>query len=480
MPQRYTAKEERVCWKCDTKITIGSPISWTRSGEHRGVWHHIDCGNSSGSDMIPAPEPAIEHFPKPEVRTFHKKASAPDGFHPTIDHWEVDADGNVKWVNNHGGNSGPSGYGSVEAMLETGKIEETTGQGAGQAPDSVPESRPVPTDSGVGVEQTPAETATDQQTQQAQQVHQQEALDNQAKIDKLEADNKKQDDEIAKQKDKLERLEAQLDKIAGPKPVQNGEHTEHFLFDKLVARVEAGLKVYPYGLPGCGKSHAAFDVSKKLNLEFGTVSLSLQSPAWLLMGFVDAHSQYVTTPFRKWYEFGGLFVFEEVDNSSGNLLASLNSAAENKMCAFPDGVVDMHESCRMIVTGNTNGQGGDERFPDRQALDGAFLNRFAFMEWVLDPDLEKMIAMKLDSGLGLHWLEWIRSVREFCQDAYQRVIVSPRSTYMGIRLLHVESDLADIADAVLWHGLDKDTVEAIMASCPYPKPLSDAFSGGVK
>ena len=38
-----TADHEGNCYKCSTFIKPGDPITWARTGEHKGQWYHIDC-----------------------------------------------------------------------------------------------------------------------------------------------------------------------------------------------------------------------------------------------------------------------------------------------------------------------------------------------------------------------------------------------------------------------------------------------------
>ena len=135
-------------------------------------------------------------------------------------------------------------------------------------------------------------------------------------------------------------------------------------------------------------------------------------------------------------------------------------------------MIERHKDFRMVVTGNTTGMGGDIRYPDRQVLDGAFRDRFDFLNWEIDLDLETRLVESINGDRGLPWLAWVRTVRKYCDEAFPQLVVSPRASMKGARLLHTEIPLELVADAALYKGIDKDTVEAITLACPFPKELS--------
>ena len=241
----------------------------------------------------------------------------------------------------------------------------------------------------------------------------------------------------------------------------------HFQVDKLLKLVQAREDIYLFGEPGSGKSFAAHQIAEMLGLEYGYISLELQTPASRLVGYMDANGNYVSTIFRKLYENGGVFCIDEMDNASGNLLTSLNSALGNGSGAFPNGMVKRHKDFICISTGNTAGLGGNVRFPERRVLDSAFRDRFIFINWQYDEILEENITLAINPD-AINWLLWVRSVREYVVDNSIRLIATPRASFKGAKRLLEGFGIDEIADMTLFKGIDKDTKQRILNNIPLP------------
>jgi cobaltochelatase CobS len=224
-----------------------------------------------------------------------------------------------------------------------------------------------------------------------------------------------------------------------------------------------------FGKPGVSKSFSTKQAADAMGLSFGLISLNPQTPESRLFGFIDAGGKYHRTLFREAFENGGVFLIDEIDNANDALLTSLNSCLANGHGAFPDGRIERHADFVCVATANTPGRGGDANHSGRRQLDAATINRFAVIEWKNDDELEMRIATAINEKAGRLWLEWIRKVRVYCEAHHPRVIVSPRSTYMGAKaLLDSPFTIEQIADMTLFKGLDKDTKAKILSACPFP------------
>jgi hypothetical protein len=257
------------------------------------------------------------------------------------------------------------------------------------------------------------------------------------------------------------------------KPAVTVEHAHHML-PRLLELVSGGYHVYLYGPPGSGKSAAAVQAAKALNRRYGYISLNPQTFESRLLGARTAGGDYTDTEFFRCYTEGGVFCIDELDNAHPSLLNTLNGMLEsdadgNGRGAFPCGVVDRHPDFICIATGNTNGRGGDRQFPERRALDVAFAERFVFLYWPYDDALEQHLVLQTNPNAE-PWLTWVRRVREHVADNGLRLIVSPRASIRGARLLRETTwSMRDIADAVLFKGFDKDSVDAILTAHPLPE-----------
>lgn len=251
---------------------------------------------------------------------------------------------------------------------------------------------------------------------------------------------------------------------------------KHKLYPLLFHYVGMRQHVYLWGAPGAGKSHVARQIANELGLEFSYISVNPQSPASLLLGYMDAHGIYRESElFRRWRD-GGVFLFDEQDNCSSSLLTVLNGMLASDLANFPCGMVPKHQDFIFVGTGNTSGRGGDWQFPERRKIDEASIDRLAFIRWDYDNDLELALALKVNSG-ARQWVEWIQRVRGFvslkANGIKGGVYATPRSSMAGAKdLLAIGMpffSMTEIAERHVWKGTDPDTVARIAANCPLPK-----------
>ena len=245
--------------------------------------------------------------------------------------------------------------------------------------------------------------------------------------------------------------------------------TQHYGFDDLLELAQMRMDSYLYGEPGTGKSTATEYIAKALELPYGYISLTIQTSESRIVGYNDAQGNYVPTEFYKRYTEGGVFCIDEIDNASGNLLTSLNSALANGNGAFPCGQVKRHPDFICIATGNTTGFGHNPMFPERQVLSGAIRDRFVFMNWTYDEKLEKLIALAQDDNKArtAAWVTWIQSVRKYAQQYDPKLPVTPRASIKGAKLLN-KFDIRKCADMLVFRGYDKDSIVRILKNNPLP------------
>jgi hypothetical protein len=142
--------------------------------------------------------------------------------------------------------------------------------------------------------------------------------------------------------------------------------------------------------------------------------------------------------------------------------------------AFPNGLAEKHPDFVLIATGNTCGKGANPMFPERRPFDAAFSERFSFIEWDYDVNLEKAVTLAINSK-AIDWHRWVLKAREYCKKNHPRVLVTPRASFKGAEyLLDSGWDYGTIADMVVFKGLDADTRKAIIAANPFPKFAQEA------
>ena len=227
------------------------------------------------------------------------------------------------------------------------------------------------------------------------------------------------------------------------------------------------------GPAGTGKTHAAQQVAEALEIPFEFTG-AIDSK-YALSGFIDAQGRIVSTAFRRAFEGGGVFLFDEIDASLPGAVLAFNAALAGDYCDFPDGKIRRHENFRAIAAANTYGQGASRTYVGRYQQDAAALDRYAMLDWPIDESLESALIgqprpenapepIELNpvlsesecAKLAAKWLVTVRNFRAKVERAGLRHIVSPRATVMGVRLIAAGWQWNDCKESVLYKGLDAD------------------------
>jgi len=208
------------------------------------------------------------------------------------------------------------------------------------------------------------------------------------------------------------------------------------------------LNVWLAGPAGSGKTTAAQSVAKALELQFYFTG-ALNEP-WGLLGFKDATGNYNRTQFREAYEHGGVFLFDEIDGSGPDALLCFNAALANGHCAFPDKVVPKHKDCIVIAAANTHGLGARGEYVGRMKQDGAFLDRFVYLDWPVDE------ALEIETSGNKNWTLRVIKVRQILADKGIKVLVTPRASIYGASLLKSGLDVDAVEELTIRKGMTDD------------------------
>jgi len=258
-------------------------------------------------------------------------------------------------------------------------------------------------------------------------------------------------------------------------PKGKKKQISHFQFDNLVKAIQSNLPILIVGMPGTGKTSSVEQVSKVLEIAFNAISVGIQTTKSDILGFVDANGNYKSTGFRESFENGGVFLMDEIDAGNPNVLIVVNSAISNGFCSFPDKMVYAHENFRFVATANTFGNGADTRFVGRNQLDAATLDRFITIDFLIDEALEKIICGNDE------WLEKVRNLRKECEENNRDIVVSPRVSIYGAKLIQAGFSVYEAAEMTIMKGHDEDTVAFIKKGLGIRKPSTKvATTGEVK
>lgn len=224
----------------------------------------------------------------------------------------------------------------------------------------------------------------------------------------------------------------------------------HYLFPDILTTVNANIPTALIGPAGSGKSTVADQVAKALDLKYYLINSV--SGAHELSGYMDAHGKYNTTSFRQAFEYGGLALIDEVDTSDAGALKWLNTALANGHAMFPDKAdpVNRHPKFRMIIAANTFGNGADRMYVGANQLDASTLDRFVFFDFGYDEKLETTLGGNVD------WAKRVQELRAGALAEKARMIISPRATINGAKLLAAGWARDKVEEGLIWKGIDPE------------------------
>jgi hypothetical protein len=225
---------------------------------------------------------------------------------------------------------------------------------------------------------------------------------------------------------------------------------------KLIRELKTGNNIMLVGPAGSGKTTLAHQCSEALGVAFyfnGAISSEYK-----LTGFMDAQGRIVSTAFRKAYENGGLYLFDEIDASMPDALLAFNAALANGHMDFPDGAINRHKDFYCIAAANTFGKGADRVYVGRNQLDAASLDRFAMICIDYDESLERALAG------NDNWTDKVQRVRKAVYEHKIRHVISPRASINGAKSLASGASEHDVMEMHIWKGLDADSVKKVKSS----------------
>lgn len=232
------------------------------------------------------------------------------------------------------------------------------------------------------------------------------------------------------------------------------EGLHHYLLPSLIKKAALKTNLMLVGPAGSGKTTLAHQIAIALGVDFyfnGAISSEYK-----LTGFIDAQGRIVSTAFRRAYEQGGLYLFDEIDASMSDALLAFNAALANGHMDFPDGVIKRHEKFYCIAAANTFGKGADRIYVGRNCLDAASLNRFAMINIDYDEKLERELAA------NDHWTAKVQKIRRNVAEHKIKHVVSPRASIEGAKWLANGIPESEVLEELVYQGMDIDSKRKIM------------------
>lgn len=233
----------------------------------------------------------------------------------------------------------------------------------------------------------------------------------------------------------------------------------HKAFAEILPWVHAGVPVFLTGGAGVGKTTLAETVAQAIGAR---KILVLQADALPqrheVFGFLSpVTGDFITGAVYDLFKFGGVFLIDEFDTGHASLGTNLNLLLAQGYYDFPNGErVKRHEDFRVLVTGNTYGQGGSVEFAGTNRINGATLDRFVKVEVTVDEQLEGTIATGICSVRGKAVHDVVKQIRANGYRHGLRVFVTPRATIQCTQGIVAGLTLKQAITAKLLTGLPSD------------------------
>lgn len=150
---------------------------------------------------------------------------------------------------------------------------------------------------------------------------------------------------------------------------------------------------YLYGPSGAGKNYFVKQLAELFELPVANIGYITEECD--IVGGKTAHGAYSPSNFYNCWLNGYFGFANEFDNSIASAAIKLGEfmdAEPGEEYSFPGlRVVKRHPNCRIIAAGNTTGSGFSRTYNARQKFDESLQQRFKFMKFDFDPNVERKI-----------------------------------------------------------------------------------------
>ena len=239
----------------------------------------------------------------------------------------------------------------------------------------------------------------------------------------------------------------------------------HAHFSTVLTWVSANVPVFLTGGAGVGKTTLATQIAEALGLPRTVVIQADALPQRAeIFGYKSPITgDYIDGGLYDIYKNGGLYVIDEFDTGHASLGTNLNLLTANGFYDFPNGErVIAHEQFRIIVTGNTYGQGGSVEFAGTNRINGATLDRFVKEEIFVDEKLERALVTNICSVTGPRVHDIVTRIRANGYKHGLRVFVTPRASVHVTKGVVAGLTVKQAVTAKILTGLPSDQQDKLL------------------
>lgn len=240
----------------------------------------------------------------------------------------------------------------------------------------------------------------------------------------------------------LAKLESPVVRIEVKRPddtVHKVEGHTHPAFAEVCEMLADGLHVMLVGPAGSGKSHLAAMTADAFGRPFFMVNCSADMGRHDLFGYNDAQGAYVTTPLFDSLDagddgLGGLFLLDEADAATPDVLVSYNGLAAQRHAVFGRSIRKAGPEWRTILACNTFGMGPNATYPGRRPMDYSTKDRTNVVFVDYDRGFERKMATAIlgDESTAVRWCMAIDKLRaNVAEHKLAQIVVSTRQVIDG-------------------------------------------------
>lgn len=224
---------------------------------------------------------------------------------------------------------------------------------------------------------------------------------------------------------------------------------KHKNYPKLLNYLVNKKDTFVHGPAGSGKNTAVFQASQDIGTDFHCLQLSQLSLKSELTGYRNImNDNFLPTTFVKAYENGGIFLADEFDNWAPTVVTSVNMAIANGFYEFSHKTIQRHKDFVFVALGNTIGLGAENHYVTSRAISGASRDRFRFLNWPIDENLEFLMVPKKYE----FWVKFVQVCRKEAELNGNVILITPRATIQGAEDLELGFSRAEVIENVLLRG----------------------------
>jgi energy-coupling factor transporter ATP-binding protein EcfA2 len=224
-----------------------------------------------------------------------------------------------------------------------------------------------------------------------------------------------------------------------PEPDHDERSTHEKMADALAA-LATGQHVLLWGEAGSGKSTAATEYARLMGINFHQIS---GNPHLMESRLIGHHGVggWIDGPAAKAVRLDELLLFDEADNTSPSIGATLNMLMANGTIAADETLV-AGDRFRVVMTANTNGNGATSEFVGRFQMDHALKDRVYSIHWQTDYAFERYLVRHtfgLDRKVADEWLAICHLIRRNVEEFALKTGVTMRTVLSGAKALAMMS-----------------------------------------